>query len=379
MPRVHVALLSIVLFLAARPAMASTFYVGSCHTGAYSTIGAAVGDPRVPAGSTIKICPQTYNEQVTISKPLILQGIAYQDQSQPVIAVPSGGLTTTSSISLGVVAAQVEVTAGPVNISGITVDGSASSNCPNSSDFFVGIFYTSGSSGTVNEVETRNQTCNVNGIGIAAENGAGTTQSITIENSNVSSVSNTGITAYSDQTPSTLNAYIKGNYLANFSNGIVPDGTVAGSVTGNFLDGGPTSLDVYGLSPSSPITGNITNGGRIGITLAAPTHASGNTVSGASYGIWLHAAAVASSNRVLNSGTTGIYLESPTASGSTVENNFITQTPYGIELNCLTGITISGNSINGAGIGLDLIPTTFSGVGVNKFYNVAVLADECGF
>jgi len=71
------------------------------------------------------VCLRTYAEQVVISKGLTLKGISYSNSSQAVIAAPSRVLATTSSLSVGgTVAAQVEVTAGPVNITKIKVLGS---------------------------------------------------------------------------------------------------------------------------------------------------------------------------------------------------------------------------------------------------------------
>ena len=65
----------IVLASVALPATAATYYVGACKAGSYPTISAAVNDPKVVAGSTINVCPGTYNEQVFISKSLNLQGV----------------------------------------------------------------------------------------------------------------------------------------------------------------------------------------------------------------------------------------------------------------------------------------------------------------
>src|SRR5215469_3338685 len=148
---IQFALVSVLLVLSAQSVVAATYYVGAnpadCpHTPNFNSIQTAV--TTVPAGSTILVCPDTYAEQITISQPLTLRGIPVNNSKQAIITVPSGGLATTSSIALGgTVAAQVEVTAGPVNITGITVDGTASSNCPTVG--LIGIFYSSGSSGTV--------------------------------------------------------------------------------------------------------------------------------------------------------------------------------------------------------------------------------------
>jgi len=370
MRRFHFALSSLVLVLAAQPLVAATYYVGICKSGAFATISAAVAG--VPAGSTIFLCPGTYAEQFTISKALTLRGITYNNSTQAIIAVPSSGLTTTSSLFFGTLAAQVEVTTGPVNITGITVDGTASSsNCPSANTPYVAIFYSSGSSGTVNEVEARYQNCNNLGLGILAENGAGASQSVTIEKSNIHNDTGSGITAYSDQTPSTLTALIKSNDVASGAMGIGGEGIdvegTAGSVSDNNVAG--YNVGVLASSSSSPISGNTVSGGTDGIGVDAATIVSGNTVSNAAYGVYVFtpgAGSSVTSNHILNSLTDGISL---VAGDATIKNNVIVQpsSGIGIEFNCNTD-TVSGNTINGATTGMDFVPAAFTGV--NTFYNV---------
>jgi len=361
MRRLHFALLSLLLVVAAQPLVAATYYVGTCKVGAFGTISAAVTS--VPAGSIINVCPGTYAEQVTISKELTLKGIFDDNSSQAVISVPSSGLATTSSIYFGTVAPQVEVTAGPVNISNITVDGTAgSTNCP--STYEAGIFYSSGSSGTVTDVETRNQSCNSEGVGIVAENGAGATQSVTIENSIINTNSYISILACSEQIPSTLTASIKNNYVDATNIGIDLWCNVGGSVSGNVVAAG--AIGVYAESPSITVSGNtVTAAGLYGID-AQGSVVSGNTVNNASCGIYIEVASSVTSNRISNS-TDGICLN---AGGATIESNIITQSDIGIEFSCNTG-TLSGNTINGAATGIDSVPAAFTGV--NKFYNVGTV------
>src|SRR4029077_8561447 len=126
MRRFHVALSAFVLLLAPQSleAVTQTFFVGTCRIGAFSSISAAVG--AVPPGSIVNVCAGTYSEQVVISQALTLQGIFDDNSTQVVLTIPSGGLKTTSSINIGSISAQIQVTAGPVNISNITVDGFAS-------------------------------------------------------------------------------------------------------------------------------------------------------------------------------------------------------------------------------------------------------------
>jgi len=366
MPRFRFALLGIVL-LVVQPLLAKTYYVGSCKTGAYATIGAAVA--AVPAGSIVDVCPGTYPEQVVISQPLTLQGVASGGSSQAIITMPSAGLTTTTSLTWGTVAAQVEVTASPVNITGITVDGTATSSiCPTVSN--IGIFYFSGASGTINEVQTAHQNCNSFGVAIYAENETATPLSITVENGNVTGASEYGIDACSAETPSTLTATIKNNYVANTPIGINIDCQTIASVTGNFVD--TTSyIGILVGNPSTKVTGNTVTNAFNGIRVGGNgPEVSGNTVVDAEGGIVLDAVGTATSNHIVNS-TWGLWFAVP---GSTVENNFIIQAQYGALFQCYTE-TISGNTFVGVLTGFDEYPGTSTGT--NKFYNVPTLTTGC--
>jgi hypothetical protein len=367
MSRFHFALLGLVLVLA-QPLLAKTYYVGTCKPGAFGTIGAAVTG--VPAGSIIDVCPGTYPEQVVISQPLTLQAFISGGSSQAVIAMPSSGLTTTTSVIFGSVAAQVAVTAGPVNITGITVDGTASSlNCPNVED--VGVFYASGSSGTLNQVETRYQNCNGTGIGMYVENGSGIANSVTIENSNVNLSSWAGIYVCGVP-PSTLNATIKGNYVtANAGFGIATDCNTSATVSNNVVYADGAISGIILIMGTATVTGNIVSGGDSGIRpSAAGVRVSGNTVTGASAGIWIDGASTVTSNHVSN-GSFGMGLAVP---GATVQSNVITQEQIGIDFQCVTG-TVSGNTINGSGTGFYDFPGTSTGT--NKFYNVTTVTTGC--
>jgi len=366
MRRFQPVLAFLIVVVGAQSVVAATYYVGSCRKGAFSSIQAAVSS--VPAGSIIDVCPGTYAEQITISESLTLQGISYNNSSQVIITPPSGGLMTTSSIALGAIAAQVEVTAGPVKITGIAVDGM--SGYPFVGVHFVGIFYGSGSSGTVSGVETRNQNSNLQGVGILAENGAGASQTFTIVNSNIHDNDYAAIYAYSDQMPSTLTTSFKSNYVVGEDLGIFLSGTVTGAVSGNTIADPYLGVYVGGSTSNCLVTGNtitLFGGGGDGIEVYAAAVIFGNTITNVgNYGVGITAAAGSSvmSNHISISGV-GI----SSAGGATIKNNIIAKVgSVGIELNCNTG-TVSGNIINGAPIGLDMVPAAFNGV--NHFYNVA--------
>ncbi len=336
--------LTIGLGLIAQPALfADTYYVGngSCHsTSPYTTITAAVA--AAPAGSTVEVCPGTYAEQVYIvGKPLTLKGITDGNSNQVVITVPSTGLgTTTDLLNSEILAPQVYVAtdAGPVNISNITVDGTGYS--PGANIWLIGIYYFSGTPGTINEVTVRNLSNSGYTTGIWAENGSTTKESVTIENSSIHNVDSYGVFLLSNQTPPTLTATVKGNYVAANLVGIYF--VAAGSADSNFIVGSD-----YGIILDSTAT------------------AENNTVANAeSFGILAEAAGdIVKSNTVLNS-SYGIYLN---ANGTTIKSNKVTNSnAIGIALNCYTA-TVASNTINDAPVGLYDVPS-FSGS--NTFDNV---------
>jgi putative cofactor-binding repeat protein len=366
MRRFQPVLAFLIVVVGAQSVVAATYYVGGCRKGAFSSIQTAVST--VPAGSIIDVCPGTYAEQVAISQSLTLRGISDGNSSQVIIAAPSAGLTTTTSIIFGTIAPQVEVMAGPVKITGITVDGSAS--CPVTGVHYAAIFYSSGSSGTVSEVETRNQNCNLQGLGILAENGAGASQTVTIVNNNVHDNDFAAIYAYSDQMPSTLTTSIKSNYVAGEDVSIFLNGTVAGSISGNTIASGYGG--VYVGSASSSVTGNTVSPAEgYGIYVNAAAVISGNTLNNLSNtgtGIFIGSSAAGASVASNHISNISVGISSATG-GATIKNNIITKAgSMGIEFNCNTD-TVSGNIINGAPIGLDMVPAAFNGV--NHFYNVA--------
>jgi hypothetical protein len=182
--------LAVLMLALSAPLQALNYEVGGCKTGSswvnFTTISAAVAG--VPAGATIQVCPGVYPEQVTITQPLTLKGIRSGNTNRAVIAInPNGAVVPNVTIGGQPYYAQVLVQnvspAGPVNITGITVDG-AGANAGCSTLTLAGIFYDSSTTGTVNEVTVRNQVNNDGcGWGILLYNGSSTNETITVENS----------------------------------------------------------------------------------------------------------------------------------------------------------------------------------------------------
>jgi pectin methylesterase-like acyl-CoA thioesterase len=91
--------LLVALFLLGGPcgSMAATYAVGTCLPQYFSfgTIQSAVSS--VPAGSMIKVCSGTYSEQVTITQPITLEGVAVSNTDRAVITVPPNGFSVNAN------------------------------------------------------------------------------------------------------------------------------------------------------------------------------------------------------------------------------------------------------------------------------------------
>jgi hypothetical protein len=198
---------------AAQQARAATVEVGTCLAGLthFSTIQAAVN--AATPGTTIKVCPGNYPEQVVINKALALTGVDSIVGKTAIVTSPAAGIVqnATGLGSGSLIGAQilVENTTG-VNISGLTVDGSG--NQLSCTLDFMGIYYQN-ASGIINYVVTRNQNLGAgsecqSGEGIFAQSGYGFSGSsaVVIENSNVYAYQKNGISADGDTLTVTISA-----------------------------------------------------------------------------------------------------------------------------------------------------------------------------
>jgi hypothetical protein len=358
---------AVVMLAVSAPLPALTYEVGGCKTVKsyvnFTTISLAVIG--VPAGSTIEVCPGVYPEQVTITQPLTLKGIAFNNASRAVITMnPNGSLGPNVNGLLSEFYAQVLVQnvnpPGPVDLIGITVDGAGINFDCQGSEFLAGIFYASGTTGTVNAVTTRNQVSSGCGWGIWVENGDATNQSITIENS---SAHPGGIVALTCQNPPTLAVTIKGNFV----NGGVQ--TYEFDVFG--------AISVAGANGS--ITGNLVTGGQYGITTgnddvcqgSGIVTASQNTVADLQIGTFLfNGSGVITSNKLSNvqypffifANTT--YTQSPT----TIEDNTAMNSNQAVEFFycATTDWTVKGNIFNDSQVAFYAAPSAITG---NTLYN----------
>ena len=359
------------LALAAQVPLASatvTNYVGSCASGSYATISAALAT--TPAPNFVYVCPGTYPEQIVISKPVTLEGIYTSNAGQAFITVPSGGLTGSNPCypELGYV--QVCVSSkGAVNITNITVDGYGQTTEP------TGIAYYNGSGGTMNHIETRFQEGDGLGVGIYVFGSSGT---VTVENSNLHNFNFTGILTSASST-----VKIEGNTLAPDSNAEAAIGAFNGAsttISGNVING-----------PSAPAGCDPTYGYFCAGILASPASAgsiTNNTVAGVGGGYPgililgegdYPTTMSVTSNAIFNiAGGDGIQLNTFEAAVPplTIKDNVITQAQNGVNFECTLDNNVSSNTI-----------TAMSSYGVanvasgedspNTYYNVPTLYSTC--
>ncbi len=269
---------------------AMSVQVGGCKTNLtnYSSIQSAVN--AVPSGATIEICPGTYPEQVTINAPVTLQGVAYGAAHAAVVTLPEAGLTQngTGPVSGFPIYGQILVQdAGPVNILGLTVDGSGST-CPSGAS--AGVVYLSTaapSGGKVGNSAVRNVAagCSSPAVGIYAENGSGSVSTLTVQENSIHSISGQGI-------------------------GFGPN--QSGTVSGNTIAQVNGGLSFQQAGPNVKATTNTINSAQTGISLN-----SANTVT-------------VQSNTITNTSGNAISLNDSSGTGNNITKNTVNEAACGV-------------------------------------------------
>jgi len=215
--------------------------------------------------------------------------------------------------------------------------------------FLAGIFYASGSSGMVNEVTTRNQAGGGCGVSIDAENGAGTSKSITIENSSVHNTGD-GILVQS-VSPPTLSATIRGNFLSNTgmdggAKGISGIGQIEGNVITSI-----TGEAALGIAGSDTMSGNTLADILDAAIFAGGGAMQSNKLSNVGTAFWgLGPGTVAKSNTIMNTSCVAEFLGN--SSSGTFSGNVINDSAYGFGY--YLGPPITGNLL----YDVDTIQTT---------------------
>lgn len=370
-------------------AFSTTVAVGGCTNFVhFNTIQLAVNS--VPTGSTIKVCPGTYPEQISINKNLTLIGFG---PTASVVVPPAGGLVQNgldlADFPVAGVAAQILVQNANVTISHLTIDGAGNGLDGCGSVNLLGIYYDN-SSGTITDNVVRNQITNTNvgcglGFGIYVASNTGT-PAVTISNNSVRNYGKNGIlaTGVGSSTPGP-NVTVNGNTVVGMGattqiaqNGIQLSLLATGKVTSNYVVD-----DIYINPPDCAAT---TCWGSSGILLyASPgVTVSTNTVESTQLGIvpvtdtnyGTGDGTIIKLNHI--GGTQNFDAIDLCSNGNTVENNIIYGSAQdGVHADDSCGgtgssNTITGNTINEACAGI-LTGTGTSGntVSPNTFMNVA--------
>ena len=155
---IWISALALALGAQAMSAATVTYIVGTCKSGThFSTIQSALDAS--PAPNMVEVCPGVYLEQVTISHPVTLEGIAKGNGSLVQIELPSDYTANASVLAGGgtePAIAQVyvnDVSGGSVNLTNLNVNGVGFGS---NDSIFIGVLYNQ-SSGTINQVTTSAQ------------------------------------------------------------------------------------------------------------------------------------------------------------------------------------------------------------------------------
>jgi hypothetical protein len=363
----------------------------------FATIQLAVNS--VPAGSTIKVCPGNYPEQVSIiNKNLTLIGIAFGTSDAAVVVVPGGGLVTNGVTDIFgfPTAAQIFVQNAAVTISHLTVDG-ANDGLTDCSIDAIGIYYQN-SSGTITSNAVRNvllptglQGCQ-DGLAINVESNSGS-PAVTISSNSVRNYDKNGITASGpDNGTAGPNVTVTGNTIIGLGattvtaqNGIQIGYGATGTVASNYVVDdiyinspncgtnpvcyGASGILIYGSAGVNVSTNTVesTQFGIVPVTEAAGKTANGTVVKSNHVGGTQNYDAIdlcsdgntAQSNVIYGSSQDGIHTDDTcppsTGSSNTVTGNTINEACAGILKGSGTGNTIAPNSF------LNVTNTTLAG------------------
>jgi hypothetical protein len=324
-------------------ANASTVAVGDCLSRyvSYQTISAAVA--AVSPGSTVRVCPGTYPEQVVITTPLTLSG-----------AFPSGAVITAPLNLAGPqIFVQGDYFGSPltVNISNIIVDGSGSNDG-------TGISYVD-ASGQLDRVEVRDEYSGITLVGDPF-----VVNTVNIRNSNIHDFISTGVIAKSGGATS---------FFVNITRSLIKS-------SGTSVQSGVEYIDADGVVSQNIILVSGGNGLLLDNFFSGMT-AQGNTIEGANVGIMsggnFNATGTTIENNILFNNATGISLGSDGVGGAVITSNAIVESSVAaINLNCSTTSAVQNNLIYGTPLGIsNILPGDT--ITSNTFLIVGTETSEC--
>lgn len=295
--------------------------VGTCVSGTqFPTVQAAVD--AASNASTVKVCPGSYPEQVTINKSLTLNGLALGRSA--VIVPPAGGFVLNGSSGSQPFAAQILVENATVTINNVGVDAnSAGQSC-----LPVGRW-----------------------VGIAYQSAAGTIKNLAVRNGPTCGDSTAILGEATD------NLKITNNSIHDCVDCIDLTGAVNTAISSNAIIQGQVAF--FGV--------NLKNS-------PGPTTISGNTISGIETGIYaINSGGVSATANIITTNPFAIGIQLVGASNHVVQNNKISNAYQAIAIDD-TGATgtnlVTHNTITDAVCGISVGPNSIDMVSPNTFYVV---------
>jgi parallel beta-helix repeat protein len=341
-----------------------------CPGAQYNSIQAAVVAAK--PGDTINVCPGTYQEQVSITKNLNVQGVNIANQGMALIKPNAVAPNSTGLVSGSPVAAVVLVDgANNVNLSNLTVDASNNqfSDC---STLLVGIYYRN-SSGKADSVAVRNVTlgsglegCN-SGYAVFVQSGNGGSANVQVTNSSIHDYQKNGIVGQEASTQLTVrgngvtglganpNLAENGIELAFGAKGTIDDNLVINHIYSQCTDSqncnAATNILLF-QAGTAKVTNNSLGKSQINIALVTDNTDTNHNFAvdtDVLYGVYV----VGNKNNVhensiFNSDGAGVYVD---GANNTVQNNTINETPVGVfQTTASTGTNVGGNKFFNVGV-----------------------------
>ena len=305
-----------------------------CPTAAYTSIQAAVNASS--PGDTIAVCPGVYPEQLVISSPVQILGIAVEGQDRVVIQPPA--LTSVSGSTT--LAAVTVLNTNHVRLENLTVDAS-NNGVTGCFPSLAGVHFLDASGEIENDAVVGASIANPascatlsgNGYGVLLESSGSGSPHVNVEGTSIHDYTKEGIRAIGQG----LTATLKGNVIS----GLGP----AGGFSFQF------GIFVLNGSVGHVLGNHITEGTCGSLSLSA-------CVGARSEGVVLRAV----------------------GDGSTVENNVISRAQSGIFINNVNKARIDHNLVSDiTGLdGIDAQGMSNSILEGNTVFNVSIPAQGCG-
>jgi hypothetical protein len=375
--------LTLLSFLPALQVAHAAITVGSCEARnhSYATIGQAI--TAAHAGETIDVCPGTYPEQLTITKPLTVRGVTIPGQGGVTITAPAAGLqdmpTGSGSYpqiyvshagSVGLVNLAVNGTGANILFGSIAFDTTTACQVGFIKDFS-GIYFAN-SAGEVRSVSVSGHFANSaspDSPQLYPNCGSGIEFATRGEASQVidSVINGYGYTGISSTGPVRVLRNVLTSPSGPYQVGISVTKT-GSTVIGNTVSGAQFTQST-GIQGGEDVEDNIVQGWLLGIADARQVNH--NTLL--NNGIGISDPDMATRNLL----TGAAQYTDPTCATGGCEPGHTTKATVGIDMQCEDSSMVNGNGIVGLGIGIAEVKKNQTTSSTNLYAEVATNVTSC--